>query len=120
MDDPVRLDGDASPSNPVGLFENATCEFEDVNLSVRRSDMAGKEATEPSDLAQYQRKMEKKMAEDEKTDVKIVNPDDNEGFQKGLDELAKASGLPEKRERQYIDKPPDKKNSDEDAFNNAL
>ena len=47
MDEPVRLDGDASPNNPVGLFENATVEFEDVNLSRRRnSEFERKQAAE--------------------------------------------------------------------------
>ena len=38
MDEPVHMGGEArSPNNPVGLFENATIEFEDVNLSRRIS-----------------------------------------------------------------------------------
>ena len=84
MDEPIRMDGEASsPNNPVGLFENATIEFEDVNLSRRiSSDLEKKEAPEPSTLDQYQRNIEKKLELGEKAerDVKVVVPNDNVNF----------------------------------------
>ena len=84
MDDPVRLDDDASPNNPVGLFENATIEFEDVNLSRRRhSEFERKQSAEqPQTLDQYQKKIEKKMELGEKAEegAKVVDPNDNINF----------------------------------------
>ena len=79
FDDPIQLD--ASPTNPVGLFENATCEFEDVNLSRRRSSEVGSKRSQmPQTLDEYQRKIQNKLASEEKESVTVIEPSDNTNF----------------------------------------
>ena len=55
-----------------------------------------------------------------KEEIKVVDPNDNDNFQKGLNELAEQSGKPSNA-RKYIDEPAGQKKPDEeDAFNSAL
>ena len=55
-----------------------------------------------------------------KEEIKVIDPLDNDNFQKGLNELAEQSGKPSNA-RKYIDEPADQKKPDEeDAFNSAL
>ena len=56
--------------------------------------------------------MQKKLSLDEKEEIKVVDPNDNDNFQKGLNELAEQSG--KANTRKYIDEPTDQKNPGED------
>ena len=44
----IQLDASPAAGNPIGLFENGECDFEDVNLSRRKSmDVRSKPPTIP-------------------------------------------------------------------------